>query len=139
METKSGIWIDSSKAYVIDINSKKSKIEEINSPIINKHNINQQNKNTGKFGNTYHLHEKSLAKKKKHQTKTYLKDVVSKVKDADELVIFGPARMKQELKKAIDSDNNSSIEVKDVVSADSMTQNQMVAWVKNYFDETDTA
>ena len=62
-----------------------------------------------------------------------VEDLLSEIKDMDELVLFGPANMKKELEKDILNDTTLTSKLKAVVSADRMTENQMVAWVKKFY------
>jgi len=59
--------------------------------------------------------------------------IAKEVKDIDELVLFGFANMKKELEKHIRNDTTLVSKLRVVASADSMTDNQMVAWVKNFY------
>jgi hypothetical protein len=51
----------------------------------------------------------------------------------NEIVLFGPASMKRKLADLIKSDISLAEKLKAVKTADTMTQNQMVAWVKKFY------
>ena len=55
------------------------------------------------------------------------------IKDADELYVFGPADMKLKLKQKIVNDTKFTTKLKKVEAADGMTNNQVVAKVKEFF------
>ena len=55
------------------------------------------------------------------------------VKDADELFVFGPAEAKDGLLKAIKINHKFHPELKGFARADSMTKNQKVARVREFF------
>ena len=78
-----------------------------------------------------------IVKKKRNrrnsEVKKFLTIIKTEIKDSDELVLFGPASMKKELVKIIHEDSQLSPMLKGVKTADSMSDNQLVAWVKNYF------
>ncbi len=59
---------------------------------------------------------------------------MSQLADSDELYIFGPAETKIKLKQKLQEDNRfSKILLNDVETADSMTQNQIIARIREYF------
>jgi len=51
------------------------------------------------------------------------------------MVLFGPANTKNNLAKLIQKDNTLATKLKGVEPSDKMTENQMVAWVRNFFEE----
>jgi len=60
---------------------------------------------------------------------------VSAVSDAEDLVIFGPAETGEKFYKELtESYSDIKAKVKDVVRTDSMTKNQVKAWVKEFFN-----
>ena len=59
--------------------------------------------------------------------------MVNETNVSDELVLFGPAAMKSELEKAIWKDTTHTPVIRAVEAADSMSENQIVAWVKHYY------
>jgi len=58
---------------------------------------------------------------------------LAEIKDATEIALFGPAGMKIELEKIIQDDAVLASRIKAVETADSMTDNQMAASVKNHY------
>ena len=69
----------------------------------------------------------------KKQSAEYLKRIIPEIKNSDEIVLFGPAEMKTELEKLILKDHNLKDRLMAVKIADSMTENQLVAWVKKFY------
>ncbi|RLD22121.1 MAG: hypothetical protein DRI54_08625, partial [Bacteroidetes bacterium] len=63
----------------------------------------------------------------------YLKRIILEIKNSDEVVLFGPAGMKTDLEKMILKDNNLKGKLVGVKTADSMTENQLVAWVREFY------
>ena len=88
------------------------------------------------FGNQHIDSQKTFDERRKHQTNAYLKDVISKVHEADELYIFGPAETKTKLEKKILEEKSSMAgKLKSVESAENnMTTNQIVAKVKKFYN-----
>jgi len=62
-----------------------------------------------------------------------LKRIFNNVKNVNEIVLFGPASSKRKLTEMIKSDALMADKLKAVKTADKMTQNQMVAWVKKFY------
>ncbi len=77
--------------------------------------------------------EKTYEERKKHQTQSFLNSVMTEIKNADGIYVFGPSEMKTHLKTHIESDKKLVTVLKAVDSADKMTENQIVAAVKKQF------
>lgn len=133
MKIQTGIWLDNEKAAIITLKTFGYKLNTIASDIITKERFDGETKKYGRFGNQSLSPEKHKERRIKEQTSNYLKNLISEIKNVDELVLFGPANMKKELKKQILLDTTLAPKLKAVLSADSMTKNQMVAWVKEFY------
>ncbi|MCB0820074.1 MAG: hypothetical protein KDC13_05595 [Bacteroidetes bacterium] len=133
MNQKMGIWIDQSRASLVSVNEQGTTLRTINSPIESRERKPGEGKEFGRFGHQYMDHEKKQINKKIHQKNEFLKDVMQECHSAEELVVFGPAEMKTELRKAIEKDKELALKLKSVLNAEKMTDNQLKAWVKDYF------
>jgi len=136
MKKQTGIWIDSSKAMIITLSEGNESITEVKSDIDNKV-YHQQEGDSGDFMGTRHINnEKKFDERKKQQIEQFLKAVIGKIKDHDEVYIFGPAEMKTKLKKKIEVGEVTLCgKLKSVETADSMTANQMVAHTKKHYGQ----
>ncbi len=131
MSKNVGVWLDKEKAYVISVNGGNHRIEKVESNVETRVRYEGESKSFSGRGGALFNPSKKRTKRIKHQLSQYLTDVLHRLSDADNVFIFGPAETKNELKKAL-------IKRKDkpaicLESADKMTQNQMVARVKDYF------
>jgi stalled ribosome rescue protein Dom34 len=135
MKKQTGIWLDKEKAIIITLDDGKHTITTIISDIVTKERFDGEKKIFGRFGSQFLNKEKKNERRLKSQTLSYLKNIMSKILDVDEIVLFGPANLKNELEKLIMKDNVMSSKLKAVEPADIMTENQMVAWVKKFFLE----
>lgn len=108
-------------------------IKTIHSNIESRERIPGETKWFTRFGNQFLNFEKRKKNRRANEIRNYLKDVVNEIRNTDELVLFGPAGMKTELEKAIWKETTHSPVIRAVETADSMTDNQIVAWVKNYY------
>jgi len=133
MKNRTGIWLDHEKATIISLHSYGYKLNTIESDIITRDRTDGETKKFGRFGDQSLSQEKHKERRIKEQTSNYLKSLLSDIKNVDELVLFGPANMKKQLEKLILHDATLAPKLKAVVSADSMTENQMVAWVKDFY------
>jgi hypothetical protein len=136
MEKQVGIWIDSKKAIIVTLNGQKEeKITEIDSEVENRIYHNKES-DKGTFSGSYHANnETKFDNRKKEQLNYYLKFVMNYVKESDYLYIFGPGLTKTKLEQKIrDEKSNGKINLKAVETADSMTLNEIVAQVKDFYN-----
>ena len=134
METKTGVWIDLNKAIIVKLNNSDASKKTLNSGIESKVREEGEKNDSGRFGKQFIAPEKTREHKLQHKVNDYLKKVITEITDSDELVIFGPANMKTELQKKIEQHSGAKTLSPEVVTADSMTENQTVAWVKKYYN-----
>lgn len=128
-----GVWIDKDKAHIVKIDSGKEIFSTIQSEI-------EHFKAKGGSGQKFKsgpqdvIKDSKFLEREKQQFKQYFKNIAEAIKDADTLVLFGPAGTNEKFKKEL-SKNYSTLntKVKDVAKTDSMTNNQIIAWVRDYF------
>ena len=60
---------------------------------------------------------------------------MKEIKGCSDLVVFGPSNMKRILAEEIRLEKELSDKLKGVEDADSMTDNQIGAWVTEYFNK----
>jgi stalled ribosome rescue protein Dom34 len=135
MKKQTGVWLDKEKAIIINLDEGKHSIKYIDSDIEGRERFPGEGKNFGRFGSQFLSMENKKKNRTKKQLTTYLKRIVSEIKNADEIVLFGPAEMKTELEKLILDDHTFKGKLLGVKPADSITENQIVAWVKEFFRE----
>lgn len=133
MKKQTGIWIDGSKAIIVTLLNNKESTIEIESKIENRvHHDGEGDK--GSFMGSRHINnEKKIDERKKHQIDGFLKNVIEHIKKDDELYVFGPAEIKLKLKTLIEDDNQLTPKLKTVETAGSMTINQVVAKVRDFY------
>jgi len=136
MKKQTGIWIDSTKAIIVTLEGGKEAITEIQSDLENRVYHDKEGDKGSFFGGQHIDSQKSFDERKKHQINTYLKDVISTVNSADELYIFGPADTKNKLEQKINAEKSTiATKPKSVETSDSMTENQIVAKVKQFYNQ----
>lgn len=135
MKKQTGIWIDSKKAIIVTLNDGQEFIHEVQSDLENKVYHDKEG-NKGSFMGHQHINaDKTFEERRKHQMNAYLNDVISTVSSSDELYVFGPAETKTKLQQKIfeDKSNTNAEKLKLVETTDNMTQNQIVAKVKEFY------
>ena len=132
---KTGIWIDTSRAIVVDLENGKQKVTELHSNVETR--ALEGAGDSGSFMGDQHLsREQKINERKKHQLNGYLDDVMNHLKTSDEVFVFGPAEVKNKLAAAIKENTLlSNVHLIGVETADSMTDNQVVAKVKDAFKD----
>ena len=126
-----GTWIDGNEAVIIRPGGEKPMVLSVKSDR-EEHKAAKDLKHVGvRSGIRFINQEKKELDRIQNQRKSYLDKVIAELKGAERLILFGPARMKQELENRIAKD------LPDVVcermTTGPMTRNQKVAWVKRYF------
>lgn len=136
MEKQVGIWIDTKKAIIVTLDGQKDeKITEIDSEVENSVYHNKEG-HKGTFSGSHHSDsETKFDNRKKEEMDYYLESVISYIKGSDYLYIFGPAETKIKLEqKLLEEKSLGKINLKAVETADSMTLNEIVAKVKDFYN-----
>ncbi|RED43837.1 hypothetical protein DFQ10_10426 [Winogradskyella eximia] len=128
-----GIWIDIDNAYIVSIENENETFKTVSS------NIEHYKAHGGsgtklKGGPQDVIQDSKYLEREKQQLKLYFKDIASQINDTNALVLFGPADTNEKFSKELHKHYNSlSTKIKGVEKADSMTENQVKAWVRDYF------
>ncbi len=134
MDKKTGIWLDKNQAYIVSLENESHTLKIIESNAEFRVREDGEGKTYTRFGDQFGTKEKSKKAKLNQQLKDFYKTIISAVSDADELYIFGPAEAKNDLNKMILEHNHLAGKVKAIESEDKLTENQIVAAVKKYFN-----
>lgn len=132
MTNQVGVWLDGTKAIVVK--PANGIVKEIIAHIDNPVHHSTETQRTALVRGKQVNNEKKFDERKKHQTHDYIKDVISEIKTADAIYVFGPSQMKTNLKTELEKDKHLKDKLVAVESADSMTNNQIVAQVKKFFE-----
>ena len=133
--SQAGIWIDTEKAVIVFLRGKWHDVKIVHSLIEGRERVPGEKKLFSKIGVQFSNFETKKENRKNHDIQNYLKKVVDEIKDTDEVVLFGPAEVKTELEKFMLKKSIQSPVIRRVETTDSMTQNQIVAWVKDFFED----
>ena len=128
-----GIWLDKEKALIVTLENENETFTTIKSQIEDYRAVGGSGTKF-KGGPQDVIQDSKFLEREKHQFKAYFKNIVAEIKDPDALVIFGPAETSEKFKKEIHKNyNHLNSKVKGVKKVDSMTNNQVKAWVKYFF------
>ena len=126
MKTVAGLWIDHRKAIIATISDNGEKITEIQSNVERQLGRIEGKRSTASF-------ESQLVQEDDRQQRGFTKNlngfyekVISHIRDAEAVLIFGPGEAKGELKKIMEKDILHA-RVAVVESADKMTDRQIAA------------
>jgi hypothetical protein len=133
MKKQLGIWIDSIHAYIININEEEPRIETIESGIVPNERFDGEGKRFTRVGNVYIDFEKKEERRNDQRMEEYLKKVMTTVKEAEELLIFGPSQTRIKLGKKISEEKTMQKIVVVNEAAEEMSERKMIAHVRQYF------
>ncbi len=133
MKKQTGIWIDTKKAVIVFLEENNHRVKVIYSSIEGRERIAGETKWFTRIGNQILNFEKKKKNRRANEIRNFIKMLVDELKSTKELIIMGPAGMKTELEKMLRHDSTLSIVIKAVEAAESMTENQIVARVKQYY------
>ena len=129
-----GVWIDQKEANIITVDEDDSiRSKTIYSDVETRVRIEGEGKQYGRFGDQYLVDEKGKKNRIEEYTGRYLNKVMKELENADQIMIFGPAQTKKKLEKLMLDDPDMNVRLKETRVSDSMTDNQKMAYVRNYF------
>jgi hypothetical protein len=136
MKKQSGIWIDTKKAVIVRLIGKVQELKIVHSFIEGRERVPGEKKMLSRFNYQFSNYKSKKENRDAHEIHNYLKQVVDEIKGTDEVVIFGPAQMKIKLEKYILDESSPLPAIRRVEAKDDMTENEIVALVKNFFSES---
>ncbi|MEP3836750.1 MAG: hypothetical protein ABJM36_03845 [Algibacter sp.] len=130
---KTGIWLDKEKAYIVTIDNTMETFETIPSNVEH-YNIHGGSGTPSKGGPQDVVQDSRYLERENHQIKKYFNNIIDKITDSSAIVIFGPAQTNKRFAKTIHENYGAlAKKIEAVKKADSMTDNQVKAWVKDFF------
>jgi hypothetical protein len=130
---KVGIWIDKREAKIVSLEAGNERLDTIVSDVEDYHPSGGSGTRL-KGGPQDVVQDSKYLEREKHQFAEYFKDVVSSISGADAIVIFGPAQTGEKLHhEMVEKHAQFHHKTIPVEKADSMTDKQIMAWVRNYY------
>ena len=136
MKKQTGIWLDSKEANFIEL---------VDGDLVNFRKIGSDSRKAKakggapsgglRGGTAVGVSEKTMENRRHNEERVYFNEILENIKDADEVVIFGPGEAKDHLVNAIKAHpSHFNSDLMAVLTADNMTENQKVAYVKSFFE-----
>ncbi len=122
MKKPVGLWIDHRNAVIVFVDGKEEEIKLITSKEETQH---------GQSGSSQPADDIRQRELTGHLN-SYYDEVISCIRDAESILIFGPGEAKGELKKRLEKDSLGG-RIVGIEPADRMTDPQIVAHVREYF------
>jgi hypothetical protein len=131
---KIGIWLDKKSAFIVTLNGNPPVVEIIESDLEFYHPKGGSRSKT-RWGPQQVVQDSRYLEREKHQLKKYFQAIIERVKKADALVVFGPGSTGQKLREEITMEAPELAgRMAKFEKTDSMSDNQKIAWVRNYYD-----
>lgn len=128
-----GIWLDKEKAHLVTLKNEDVFFDTIQSEI-EFFNPKGGARSKQRWGPQDVVQDSKYLEREKRQMKMYFSKLAKTIKDADAIAIFGPADANSKFYKELNENYNTlALKVKAVEKADSMTENQVKAMVKEFF------
>ncbi len=129
-----GLWIDHKKSLMVILNEKKENIQTIESGVGKHTRYRGATRPKTPYRAQYQQGDDQLDKKFSERLNKFYKDIISKIRGAEELYIFGPGEAKFELEKRL---VHEGVRVPDIQieGADKMTERQIAARVRKHFQK----
>lgn len=124
MKKEVGLWIDRRRAAIVTVTKEQIKMRYIISDIDNHFQF---------AGGTPEFTDEDIKDRRtENNLKKYYDKVISDIKDANSILIFGPGEAKIELKNRMERKSFTGKKVQ-VETEDKMTDKQITAKVRHYF------
>jgi hypothetical protein len=128
MKKTAGLWLDHRKAVIVVVSDKGEETQVIESGVVKQA--------ARPAGTPYESHmvpaDDTLERKFMGQLNTYYDEVISFVRDAEAILLFGPGEAKGELKKRFERNKLGGL-IEAVETVDKMTDRQIAEKVREYF------
>ena len=129
-----GVWLDTTKAVVVTIEGDKEQVNTLRSGIDTQERFEGEGNQASRFGKQYVEDQRAKNNRVEEQESKFLEQLLKRVSQSDQLMVFGPAHMKTRFEKMFNGKSGNKPNLRAVEAADSMTDNQVAAHVReDYF------
>ncbi len=129
-----GLWIDRKKAVLVIQDDQGENIQQIVSEVGRHIRYHGASHPKSPFSAQYQQGDDQLDNKFTEQLNKFYEKVIDHLRKADAILIFGPGEAKLELEKRIVHEK-LRVPVMKIETADKMTERQIAAKVRHYFQE----
>jgi hypothetical protein len=132
---QTGIWIDKRVAKIVTIQDQEELYHEIHSAVEEFHPAGGSGSKI-KGGPQDVVQDDKYIEREKHQFKRYFDEIANYVKGTDQLMILGPGETGIHLKTELERYHHDLAQkMTGLEKTDKMTENQLIAFVREYFAE----
>jgi len=129
-----GVWMDKKQAILVAQNKGEYEMQTIPSEL-EFFNPKGGSRSKTRWGPQEVVHDSKYTERENHQLRQYFDRLAAALTEAEEIVLFGPAGTNAQFKNRLDAAfPGLASRVLDVLTADSMTENQVKALVRDYFE-----
>ena len=132
MKTKVGVWIDHSKAVIVDVTNTQEDTRIILSEVESQLQRTGDSPLKGRFESQQVPADDNRQRAYTEHLNGFYDEVIACLRNAGEILILGPGEAKGELKKHLES-NRMGACIMAVEPADKMTDPQIAAKVRQHF------
>ncbi|MBA3007985.1 MAG: hypothetical protein KKB91_07050 [Proteobacteria bacterium] len=134
MKKTAGLWIDHRKAVIVVVSDKGEETKVIESKVEKQSAQSAGEPSTSPYESHMVPADDILQRKFTDQLNSYYDEVISLIRNAEAILIFGPGEAKGELKKRLERDKLDGL-IEAVETVDDMTDRQIAAKVRGYFQK----
>jgi hypothetical protein len=128
-----GIWIDHEKAFVVTLRDEEQSIERIDSGVEGHYRLSGGWRTRTPYGPQAIVSDRKPDERRRHQLHAYYRQLITKVRDADWIYVFGPGEAAAEFKKEVEKSKLLGPRIAAVERVDKMTVRQVAAKVRKFF------
>ncbi len=129
-----GLWIDHKNAVIVSKDGQGEIVRKVESGAQH-HEYRGPTRPKSTYSAQYSTGDDQLDKQYLLQLNKYYDQVIAQLRDTANVLIFGPGEAKVELKNRLAGNKGISPRIQ-IETADRMTERQIVARVRKYFEET---
>jgi len=135
MEKLFGLWVDHEKAVIVSLIGESHKVIHLESDIEGRFRLKGGSRSNTPWGIQSATSESKRDFRYSKHLNIYFQNIIDLLKEAKQIYIFGPGEAKFELKKKIEKNNMFLDKISDIETTDKLTEPQIVAKVKKYFEK----
>lgn len=134
LRKRTGIWLDHSKAKLINLYLGAVQITTVHSPYTRHIRIKGKGNDTSTYQDLFGSNRENAKHNiKQNELAVYYKDLEKRLANADEILLFGPTHAKDELHNHILKNKKFAGKPITVKKASYMTEREMMAFVRKFF------
>jgi len=135
MEKLFGLWVDHEKAIIVSLMRGSHKVIHVESEVEGHFRLKDDSQSISPSNLQGNTIESKMDSRYRKYLNIYFQQIINLLKEAKRIFIFGPGEAKIELKKMIEKNKLFSNKISDIETTDKLTEPQIVAKVKKYFEQ----